>query len=220
MNNCIITISREYGSGGRDVGRLLAEELGLPIFDKEIIHMATEKSGLPADFIEKRGESVPNRFWSNLKRLSVNVPNVRMPSGYNSHFVASNRNEYDEDKLFIAQTNIIREIASGGGAVIVGRCAGYILREHPHLLSVFIRGDFNDRVRRAIETYSTSEKDAAAVVKKIDKHRAHHYSLYTDRKWGAANNYDLVINTSYTGIPGAVSVIKAALEANQATKKE
>jgi len=209
MNNCIITISREYGSGGRDVGRLLAEELGLPIFDKEIIHMATEKSGLPADFVEKRSESVPSKLLSNLKRLSVNAPNVRLPSGYNSHFVASNRNPYDGDKLFHTQSNIIREIAAQGGCVIVGRCAGYILRDNSNLLSVFIRGDFDCRAQRVIETYNIPEKNAAADVKKIDKHRAHHYSFHTDQKWGAVKNYDLVVNTSYTGISGAVSVIKA-----------
>ena len=215
MKNIIITISREYGSGGRDVGRILAGELGLPIFDKEIIHMAMEKSGMSEDFVAKHGESVPSKFRQNLQRLSLNVPNIRIPSGYNSAVAmsrtagASNNNQSNADKLFFAQSSVIKEIAGMGGCVIVGRCANYILKEHPNLLSVFIRGNLDDRMNRAVETYGMTEKDAAREVVKIDKHRANYYKFYTDKVWGAVDNYDLVINTSYTDICGAVGVIKA-----------
>jgi len=213
MKHYIVTISREYGSGGRDVGRMLADELGLPLFDKEIMNMAIEKSGLPADFIEKKSESVSSKFMLNLLRLSLNVPNVRVPSGFNSHTVATAKHtKLDADYLFNVQSSIIKEIAGLGGCVIVGRCAGYILRDFPNRLSVFIRGNFEDRVRRTIETYNMPKKDAAANVKKIDKHRANHYKLYAKQQWGATDNYDLVINTSYTCIAGAVNVIKATLD--------
>jgi cytidylate kinase len=216
MKDCIITISREFGSGGRDVGKLIAEELGLPIYDKEIMHMATEKSGLPSDFAEKSGESVSSRFMLNLRRLSMNVPAMRVPSGYNSQVAASAvtavGNKPDQDKLYIAQTAVIREIAEQGGCVIVGRCAGYVLRKHPKLLSVFIRGNIDCRVRRAVEIYGLSEKNAVDEVRKIDKHRANYYKHYTERQWGSVRNYDLVVNTSYTDIPGAAEVIKTMVQ--------
>jgi len=213
MKNHIITISREYGSGGRDVGRMLADELGLPLFDKEIMNMAIEKSGLAADFIEKKSESVSSKFMLNLLRLSLKVPNVRISSGFNSLSVATTAHtKLDADYLFQAQASVIKEIAELGGCVIVGRCAGHILWDYPNHLSVFIRGRLDDRVQRTTETYNMPEKNAVDNVKKIDKHRANHYKSYTGRKWGAADNYDLVINTSYTGISGAVSVIKTMLD--------
>jgi len=216
----IITISREYGSGGRDVGRLLAEELGLPVFDKEIMSMAMEKSGMSADVIEKRSESISSKFLANLRRLSLSVPNTRVPSGFNSYALATSANKMiDDDRLFHSQAAAIREIAGQGGCVIVGRCASHILRQHPDLLAVFISGEFDCRVRRTVETYNMPEKNAADNVKKIDRHRANHYKLYTGQNWGGIENYDLVVNTSYSGIDGAVAVIKAMLDAtiNSAT---
>jgi len=208
MKNCVITISREYGSGGRDVGRMIAEDLGLPVYDKEIMHMAAEQSGMSTTFVEKKSESIPSKFLLNLKRFSLTVPSTRIPSRYNSLTVATDRFS-DEDRLFNIQSAVIQDLASQGGCVIIGRCASYILRNHPNLLSVFIRGDFDDRVRRTIETYNMPEKNAAENVKKIDKHRANHYKLHTNQQWGVAKNYDLVINTSYAGIKGAAKVIEA-----------
>lgn len=222
MENRIITISREYGSGGRDVGRMLAEKLGLPVFDKEIMNMAIEKSGLPSDFVEKRGEKIPSKFVQHLQRLSLNVPNIRVPSGYNSlamtKVIASAKSpavRTDADRLYQVQSEAIREVAAKGGCVIVGRCAGYVLRKNPNLLSVFIRGNLDDRVQRAIKTYGLTEKKAVEAVQKIDKHRANYYKFYADKQWGDANNYDLVINTSYTDIHGAVKVIISMLEAKR-----
>ena len=223
MTDSIITISREYGSGGRDIGRLLAEELCLPLFDKEIMHMAIERSGMSADFVERRGEKVPSQFLQHLQRLSSSVPAVRVPSGYTSLAMvnAASGNSpiarNDADRLFHTQSSAIREIAASGGCVIVGRCAGYILRDNPNLLSVFVRGKFDDRVRRSVQTYDHAEKNAAGDVKRIDRHRANFYKYYSDQKWGATDNYDLVINTSFSGIPGAVTVIKSMLDAKRAS---
>ena len=217
MDKIIVTISREYGSGGRDVGRMLAQQLNIPVFDKEIMHMAAERSGLTTDFVEKRSEKVSSPFWHNMERLSVNVPNVRIHSGYNSLAVAKNmasaslKIRNDGDRLFYSQAAIIREIASMGSCVIVGRCGGYILRDNPGLLSVFVRGSLEDRVKRAINTYGYSEKTALADVQKVDKCRGNYYHLYTQQQWGATNNYDLVVNTSYCGIKGGVNVIKAMI---------
>jgi len=210
MRSCIITISREYASGGRTIGKMLADELGLPFFDKQIMHMTAEKSGIPVDVIEKKGESLPSKFLLNLYRLSLSTPSVRVPSAYTSYVAAASAyNKPDSDKLFLVQASVIREIAALGGCVIVGRCASYILKDHPNLLSVFIRGNFGDRVIRAVEMYKLPEKNAVEAVKKIDKHRANYYKLYTERQWGSVDNYDLVLNTSYSSIDGAVAVIKA-----------
>ena len=217
MKDVIIAISREYGSGGREIGRLLAEELSVPLFDKEIVHMAIERSGLDESFIQKHGESVPSKLLLNFHRLSLNVPNIRVPSGFNSHHVAAYAKpnggiKTNEDQLFDTKSAIIKELAGKGGCVIVGRCASWVLQNNPNLLSIFIQGELEDRVRRSIYTYGNSDKGATEDVKQIDKHRANYYKMHTGQKWGVAQNYDLVINSSYTGVHGAVNVIKAMVE--------
>ena len=208
------------------MGRILAEELGVPVFDKEIMHMAMEKSGMSETFVAKYGESVPNKLKQNLHRISVNVPSIRIPSGYNSAVAAartldmSGDNRSEADKLHFAQASIIREIAVMGACVIIGRCASFVLREHAELLSVFIRGNLDDRVRRAVDTYNLTGKNVVAEVKKIDKHRANYYKFYAGKQWGSVDNYDLMINTSYTDIMGAVCVIKAMVNAKKRTDYE
>lgn len=216
-HNTIIAISREYGTGGRDIGRLLANALGIPLFDKEIQALAMERSNLGEDFIEKHGESVPSKLKLNLQRFSLSVP-ARMPAGPKAHhmtaYAALHRAEArtNEDQLFQLKASIVKEIASQGSCVIVGRCASWVLREHPHLLSVFIRGDFDSCVRRSIHTYGNPAETATADVKQINKHRANYYKMHTGQTWNFLHNYDLVVNSSYTGIEGAVAVIKAAVE--------
>ena len=200
MEKYIIAISREYGSGGRHVGELLAKDFGIPFYDKEIIHMASEKSGLSAGFIEKSDESIPNTFLHNLKY-----------SGYTSYDSISFYDTPVTDKVFLAQSAAIKEVASQGSCVVVGRCAGYVLRDDPALVAIFIRGELEDRVHRAVENYGLPPQNAIDRIKKIDKSRTNYYKYYTSRQWGNLDHYDLVINTSFTGIDGAVGVIKTML---------
>ena len=200
MDKYIITISREYGSGGRHIGELLAKEFDIPFYDKEIIHMAAEKSGMSAGFIEKSDESIPNTFLHNLKY-----------SAYSSYDSISYYDSPITDKVFLAQSAIIKELAQQGGCVIVGRCADYILRNDPDLVAVFIRGSLENRIRHAVEHYGLPKDHAAERIKKIDKSRINYYKYYTSRQWGSIENYDLVVNSSFTGIGGAVSVIKTML---------
>ena len=200
MDKYIITISREYGSGGRHIGELLAKELGIPFYDKEIIQMAAEKSGMSADFIEKSDESIPNTFLHNLKY-----------SAYSSYDSISYYDTPVTDKVFLAQSAVIKELASRGNCVIVGRCAHYILRNEPDLVTIFIRAVLEDRIRHAVEHYGLSPQKAAERIKKIDKSRINYYKYYTSRQWGNIENYDLVVNSSFTGIKGAVAVIKTML---------
>jgi len=200
MDKYVITISREYGSGGRHIGELLASGLGIPFYDKELIHMAAEKSGMSAGFIEKTDENIPNTFLHNLKY-----------SAYSSYDSISFYDSPVTDKVFLAQSSIIKELASQGSCVIVGRCADYILRDHPDLVTVFIRGTIEDRVRHAVEHYDLPAANAIEKLKKIDKSRTNYYKYYTSRQWGNIVNFDLVINSSFAGIEGAVAVIKAML---------
>ena len=201
MEKRIIAISREYGSGGRHIGELLANDIGIPFYDKEIIQMASEKSGLSAGFIEKSDESIPNTFLHNLKY-----------SGYASFDSISFYDTPVTDKVFLAQSAVIKELASEGSCVIVGRCAGYILRDEPSLVTIFIRGLIDDRVKHAVEHYNLSPQNALDRIRKIDKSRTNYYKYYTSRQWGNIDNFDLVINSSFTGIDGAVSVIKTMLD--------
>lgn len=208
MDKRIIAISREYGSGGRHIGELLAADLGMPFYDKEIITMASEKSGLSAGFIEKSDESIPSTFLHNLKY-----------SGYTSYDSISFYDTPVTDKVFLAQSSAIKEIASQGSCVIVGRCADYILRSDPALVTVFIRGTLEDRARRAVENYGLPPQNAVERIKKIDKSRKNYYKYYTSRQWGSTDLFDLVINSSFTGIGGAVAVMKTMLLEKDKTKE-
>ncbi|MCL2125737.1 MAG: cytidylate kinase-like family protein [Oscillospiraceae bacterium] len=200
MDKHIIAISREYGSGGRHIGELLAKELDIPFYDKEIIQMAAQKSGMSAGFIEKSDESIPNTFLHNLKY-----------SAYSSYDSISYYDTPVTDKVFLAQSAVIKELASQGSCVIVGRCAHYILRNEPDVIAIFIRANLDDRVRHAVEHYDLPQQNALDRIKKIDKSRINYYKYYTSRQWGSIENYDLVINSSFSGIDGAVAVIKAML---------
>ncbi|MDR3278308.1 MAG: cytidylate kinase-like family protein, partial [Oscillospiraceae bacterium] len=134
--------------------------------------------------------------------------------GYTAYSGFDSLTYYDtptNDKMFIAQSAAIRELASGGGCVIIGRCADYVLRDEPKLVRVFIRADKEDRVKRAIEDYDLPVKRAEAQIKRIDKSRANYYRYYTNRVWGSPENADLIINSSFTGVDGAVAIIKTML---------
>jgi len=206
MDEFIVTISREYGSGGRYVGELLADELDIPFYDKDIIQMVSKKSGLSEGLIEKSEEYMPNAFLHNLKYSAY--------SGYDSVTF------YDTpvtDKVFLAQSDVIKEIASQGSCVIVGRCADYILRDDPRLVTVFIRAALDDKVDRAVKYYNLSAEKAPERIRKIDKHRTNYYKYYTSRQWGNFDNFDLAINTTFTGIDGAVALIATMLRGKNGT---
>lgn len=199
MDKFIITISREFGSGGRLVGEKLAARLGVEFYDRSIIKLAAEKSGLSYKFIEQNEEHVTNSLIFNISAAS----SFTQAMTYFDTPV--------NDKTFFAQAEVIRELA-GNSCVIVGRCADYILREDPALVRLFITANLEDRVRRAVEEYNYPAVTAVEKIKKIDKRRANYYKYYTGQPWGNLHNYDLVINTSFTGIPGAVSIVMTMLE--------
>ncbi len=194
--NTVITISRQYGSGGRFVGRKLAEALNIPFYDKELIAMAAEESGMSRELFEKADEKASN---SLLYTLSMN--------SYLLHGMAGVPDLPLNDKVFLVQSEVIRKIADKGPCVIVGRCADYILRELPNCVNVYIYSDMEDRVARATTYYNLSADRAKEQIQKTDKKRATYYNFYTNLKWGRAENYDLSLNSAKIGIDGCVDVI-------------
>ena len=197
MANCIVTIARQYGSGGREVGRLLAERTGWKFYDKDLITLAAQKSGLSSEALQNVDEKAANSLLYTLA-LGSSIYNhglerVNLPIN---------------DRLFVVQSEIIKDLAaSGEGAIIVGRCADYVLAGRDNLVRVYITADFDARVKTVMERHDLTEPAAKDLIVKTDKRRANYYSYYTGEKWGRADKYDLVISTDRIGIDGAASLI-------------
>lgn len=200
-NNTIITISRQYGSGGRLIGEKLAEALKIPFYDKELITMAAEQSGYSREIFERMDERASS---SLLYTLSINPGMAGGITGIADLPL--------NDKVFLIQNNVIRQLADKGSCVIVGRCADYILKEYPNCINVFICSDMADRISRITNVYGVSFNNAEREIQKHDKQRANYYNFYTHTKWGIATNYDLCLNSGIIGIEASVEVIKAYVE--------
>ena len=184
-NNLIITIGRQFGSGGREVGRIVAELLGINYYDKELILEASKASGLCTECFERVDEKAPNRFLNALSMGWISGASS-MPTG-----------GWSDEMIFKVQSDVIRDIADKHSAVIVGRCADYILRDYPGCVSVFIHANEEDCVRRIIARNSgVSESEARTLAQKRNKIRASYYNFYTDKTWGDGATYDLCINSS------------------------
>ena len=201
MKKFIVTISREFGSGGRLIGRQLAEQLNVPFYDKELIELAAEKSGLSTDFIARSEERATSSFA------------LAMTSGGSN--AAGYFTQYDtptSDRAYFAQSAVITELAEKESCIIVGRGAGYILRENPDCVSILFHAPLKDRVRRAAETYGLEEKGLADKIKKIDKGRDNFLKRYSGTSRMDPHSYDLCIDTGKTGIDGAVEIVLAYLK--------
>ena len=197
MANYTVTIAREYGSGGREVGRLLSERTGWNFYDKDLITLAAQKSGLSTEALKNVDEKAANSLLYTLALGSSiynhGVEHVNLPIN---------------DRLFVVQSEIIKELAaSGDGAIIVGRCADYVLSGQPNLVKVYITADFDTRVKTIMERHDLSQAEAKDLIVKTDKRRANYYSYYTGEKWGRADKYDLVISTDRIGLEGAADLI-------------
>lgn len=196
MTARIITISREFGSGGRTIGELVAKELGVAFYDKVLIDIVAKKSGFAIDYIKNTEEQVTPSFLFNLAA-----------NGYYTRTVFVNDGLPASDNLFILQSKIIREIAEKEPCVIVGRCADYILREFKDRLDVFVYAPLEDRVARAVKEYGVPEDVGEKTVRKNDKIRSRHYQYYAGEKWGDMRRYGLTLNSSAFGIEGSAAVI-------------
>ncbi|MBO5460315.1 MAG: cytidylate kinase-like family protein [Ruminococcus sp.] len=186
----VITISREFGSGGRTIGKAVAQRLGFKYYDKEIIEKISEQTGLSKDYIKENGEysAGKNMFGYAFVGRVINGMSV-------------------EDYLWCEQRKLIEEIAEEGNCVIVGRCADYILKDRKDCLHVFVHADMDFKVKRIVNNYGeTDEKPEKRLMDK-DKKRAVNYKYYTDGKWGASKNYDISLKSSELGIDTCVDVI-------------
>ena len=201
MSKRIITISREFGTGGHTIGKKAADILGIPFYDQEIIDRAVADTGFSPEFVQEAGEyaSTTHSFLFNLI-LSHSVSTV--PGGELSNY----------DKIYIAQARIIQELAEKSPCVIVGRCADYILRERDDCLNVFIHATDEYRQQRILKEYGEIEgKSIAERLEEKDKKRMLYYKHYTDRDWGDVKNYDLAINTAVIPLDKAVGWIVDAV---------
>lgn len=188
MKNRIITISREFGSGGRTIGKMVAEKLSIPCYDAEIIQKMADETGFAPDYVKEAGEYSPGSF------LSAAFSN-RM-------FGPTN-----EDILWQHQYRVITELAEKGPCVIVGRCADYILEDKADCLKVFIHADLEFRAKRIVEVYGERAESPEERIKDKDKRRAAYHRFYTNMKWGYAQNYDLTLNSGVLGIDNCVDII-------------
>lgn len=194
----IITISREFGSGGRSVGKMVAEKLGYDFYDSEIVNRVAERSGFSPAFIEECGEYASAKSSLLFAFVTANQYNA---SGMSM-----------QDRLFLEQANIIREAAEKGNCVIVGRCADFILRDHPDCLHVFICSDMESRAKRIVERYGKKDKSPEKRLHEKDQKRRVYYKNYTGRAWGEAQNYALCLNSGALGLETCAELIIRAVK--------
>ena len=201
--NKIITIARQFGSGGRLIGKELAEKLNIPFLDNELITLAAKESGMSPEVLKGADERVTNSLLYGLAMgyfppgYGFNTPE---PGGFTI-----------TDNLFMVQAGIITKKANQGPCVIVGRCADYVLRENPNRVSIFIYADMKSRAERAVQVYGLKPDKVEDEIRKRDKKRGNYYNYYTNRRWDDFHNYDLLLDSARLGIEQSVDLIRKYL---------
>ncbi len=197
--NLVITIGRQFGSGGRDIGKGVAEKLGIAFYDKEILANAAKESGIMQDLFEQMDERYTPSFLYNLS----------VGGGYTMPFFygTSDMEIPTGERLFVWQARTIEKFAQESPCVIIGRCADYILQDNPKLVSVFVHGDLEYRKKRIAQMYQLREDAASVLIRKTDKTRCNYYNFSTDRKWGDMTNYNLCVDSSKLGTEKTVDLI-------------
>ena len=193
----IITIGRQFGSGGKDVGIRVAKELGIPFYDKELLQEAAKKSGL----CEKIFENFDERPKSLLYSIAMDSYMFALPG--------TGAGDSLEQQVYLATFDTIRHIAEQGPCVMIGRCADYALADNPNHLSLFIHAPMDVRIQRVAERQNLTPEEARKLIIKTDKRRASYYEYYSSRKWGAVDSYDFCLDSSYLGIGRTVELIQA-----------
>lgn len=205
MSKFVVTIARQYGSGGRTVGQRLAEKLGIPFYDKDIIRIASEESGINESLFDKVDEhSVKLKtgsLWDKAKGL------------YKGEVLPPNNKEFtSDDNLFNLQAETIKHLAEKESCVIIGRCSNYILKDHPHVLSVFIHASHDFRMEKAAGKLSMTEKEISRFLQQDDKRKEEFSLRYTGKNWSDATNYDLCLDCSKLGYDKCIEEIEAYLK--------
>ena len=193
----IFAIGRQFGSGGRMVGKKLSEKLGIPYYDKELLAMAAKDSGYSEELFRNADEKPASSLLYSLVMGSYPMSSGTL--GFNEMPL--------NDQLFLIQSNTIRKVASKGSCIIIGRCGDYILKDDPDLISIFIHAPLEARVKRAVEVYGIPADRAEDICLKNDKSRANFYNYYSDRKWGMCRTYSISLDSSKLGIDGCVDEI-------------
>ena len=196
MKKRVITISRQHGSGGRAIGHLIEDKLGIKCYDQHLIEMIAKESGFAADFIEENGEKVT-------KRLLFNIA-TSLTFAYNTF---SKERMSLQDQLFVAQGRVIKDLAEKEPCIIVGSCADYFLAERDDVLNVFIHANMDFRKKIAIDRYGYDEKDVQNILSKKDRERASHYRYYTEQEWASAPNYHVCLDSSVYGLEKCAEII-------------
>lgn len=194
----VITIGRQFGSGGHVVGEKLAQRLGIPYYDKQLLIEASKDSGICEELFEDHDEKPTRSLLFSL------VSGMQMRGDVSSMYMDMPLNH----RIFLAQFDAIRRIASEGPCVIVGRCADYVLKDKKDAVSVFIKADMESRKQRVIELYNVAPDKAEDFVRRADKQRASYYNYYATAAWGDVNNYDLCVDTAKLGIDGTVELLE------------
>lgn len=197
----VITIGREFGSGGHEIGMKLAEKLGIKCYDKELLQVAAKESGLCEELFASQDEKPTNSFLYSLVMDTYSL-------GYSNSYVDMPINY----KVFLAQFDAIKKLAAKESCVIVGRCADYALEDDPFAVSVWIKASLDERIKRIKKLYELNDSKAADLIQKTDKKRASYYNYYSSKKWGEAKSYDLCIDSGLVGIDGAIELILKFIE--------
>lgn len=188
----VITISREYGSGGRFIGRMLADELSIPFYDNEIITLAAKESGYSEKVFEKAEQISTHSLLYSLSMFGSAEGIYGLPLS---------------DKVYLVQSEIIKKCAEEGPCVIVGRCSDYVLRERDNVINFFIHSNMEYKIKRAVKFYGINEIKAQSIIEQKDKKRATYYNYYTSQRWGNIENYNMSINSDTIGVENAVKLL-------------
>lgn len=205
--NTIVTIGRQFGSAGREIGRTLAEELGIKLYDKEMLDRAAQESGICQQLFESHDEKPTNSFLYSLVMDTYNL-------GYSSGMLNDMPLNH---KVFLAQFDAIKKIADEGPCILVGRCADYALESYDNVMSVFIHADLDARIRRIARIYDLTDSKAREMILKTDKRRGSYYNYYTNKRWGDIDSYDFSLSSSELGIEGCVKALKTLIELREST---
>ena len=202
MANTIITIGRQYGSAGREIGYKVAKDLGIKLYDKEMLDRAAKESGLCQELFETHDEKPTSSF---LYSLVMDTYSLGYTSGSYTDMPINH-------KVFLAQFDAIKKIADEGPCIFVGRCADYALEEYDNVLSLFIHAKMDARIRRIARIYDLTDAKARDIIVKTDKKRASYYNYYSNKKWGAAESYHMCLDSSVLGINGTAEAIEHLVE--------
>jgi len=197
----VINIGRQFGSGGRIIGEKLSQLMGISFFDKELILIASKESGLGKEFFENFDEKSSHSIFGGLFGLRGAFSDEMVPNNF-----------LNNETLFKIQSDVIRNLAEKQSCIFVGRCADYVLKDHPHCLNLFVCADIDDRIKRIAEKEHLTGNKAKELIEKTDKKRASYYNYYSNKVWGAASSYHLCINSSFLGIDESVDFIKEFAE--------